>query len=1197
MESLVQRYPWLVEVNPQRDAGGAITNCVMSAFAFVLSEREGRSFEAPHTEPLLGVDLVNFHRESLGLGDDEHQVSRIADFASAASVLGAAGPGAMALIAVGGGDEINHVYVGVVDERGVSFVDPQRGTLAVDPTNATALAMLPLTQGIGLPDGARLLSADEVASMTERPFGSGLGRSGSAPPDVAAEGFDDALEYFGPAGVSDAVAGSVREGDEVAPPQYEQQAAPLSPAQSGEELPAYADIGDRPPRYRRPPGFQEFVSSVHSALASEFGELANYVGNRIERSYDTLGLGQQALPGEGTPERGVLEEMLSREVGEHLREFGSMVVRVRDRLQTERGHRLPTDVVEHAVARVYYGSRLSEQTLPGEGAPERGVFEQTLSREVGGHLRGLEAMVARVQESLQAESGAKLPNDVEHRIARIYDELMSQGARPGAELEQRLRRRVRNHVLQLQETVGRVRYRLQTAGGVELPEDVDDRIGRAFDDAFAQLPGELRRNYERSGWSPTLWREVDYRVREELGRAGGRVAPFDSPPRDVGGSAGLPPKHKLLDHIHRRLERAFLQLPDDVDDWIAMAYERLPEPKRAERSSRLESGYAAVRDRLVQLGIPTNPSYKDALRPVDFNKTVARVDSRLRDSLLRRDAEWGTADIEAAYEHAYWKIPADVRANYLKSGWSRTVDKQVEFEVRRLVALQDPVGWERFQTVWRGRGEPLDVGGAAGLPPKDVDSLARRIRTKLLKTFNDLPPDIDDWILIAYEELPEPLRRGHANGFTAGAEGQILKMVGAALKQLEVSRVPTLGQRVRKVASAFHLGGKRFGAVPVEPVGPVLPSGHTSESLVQRYPWLVEVNPQRDVGGAITNCVMSAFAFVLSEREGRSFEAPHTEPLLGVDLVNFHRESLGLGDDEHQVSRIADFASAASVLGAAGPGAMALIAVGGGDEINHVYVGVVDERGVSFVDPQRGTLAVDPTNATALAMLPLTQGIGLPDGARLLSADEVASMTERPFGSQEPMNPPGEDSDGPRRSGPVQGAPSVSRSPRVIRRQPGYRDLRSASLVPHDEDESSPSDDGHLGSGGSDDRLMTELPDRHSDFDRWRTQGVPEAGSEVSGPARTAASSDGGSRSAEHLESRGTHEDARASDALVQALVERARVVELERERSGRGPVAEDRFGPDPFGLRDRDASLTPQLLQTVRLASEPTDRLGGYFR
>ncbi|WP_445160096.1 WXG100-like domain-containing protein [Mycobacterium sp. Dal123C01] len=199
-----------------------------------------------------------------------------------------------------------------------------------------------------------------------------------------------------------------------------------------------------------------------------------------------------------------------------------------------------------------------------------------------------------------------------------------------------------------------------------------------------------------------------------------------------------------------------------------------------------------------------------------------------------------------------------------------------------------------------------------------------------------------------------------------------------------------LNRLARSVAGKFYLAGSRFGEALEDSLGSLLPSGHTPESVAQRYPSLAAVNSERSSADAMTNCVTSAFAFVISVREGWSFEAPHTDRLPGIDLVNFHRQSLGLGDDEHQVSLVTDFGTVAGALSVAGPGAMALMAVRGpGSDPNYVYVAVVDEHGVSFLDPKRGTLAAAPAEGSALAMLPLTGGIPMPEGARLLTAEEI----------------------------------------------------------------------------------------------------------------------------------------------------------------------------------------------------------------
>ncbi|OBA57210.1 hypothetical protein A5647_24340 [Mycobacterium sp. 1100029.7] len=68
------------------------------------------------------------------------------------------------------------------------------------------------------------------------------------------------------------------------------------------------------------------------------------------------------------------------------------------------------------------------------------------------------------------------------------------------------------------------------------------------------------------------------------------------------------------------------------------------------------------------------------------------------------------------------------------------------------------------------------------------------------------------------------------------------------------------------------------------------------------------------------------------------------------------------------------------------------------------------------------------------------------------------------------------------------------------------------------------------------------------------------------------------------------------SNELIHNLSAEADRVRQQREGAARpAAVAEDRFGPDPFGLRD--PAPTPDLLRDVLLADVPTENLGSYFR
>ncbi|BBX39881.1 WXG100-like domain-containing protein [Mycobacterium simiae] len=72
--------------------------------------------------------------------------------------------------------------------------------------------------------------------------------------------------------------------------------------------------------------------------------------------------------------------------------------------------------------------------------------------------------------------------------------------------------------------------------------------------------------------------------------------------------------------------------------------------------------------------------------------------------------------------------------------------------------------------------------------------------------------------------------------------------------------------------------------------------------------------------------------------------------------------------------------------------------------------------------------------------------------------------------------------------------------------------------------------------------------------------------------------------------------DSEESSELITDLDAQADRIQTERARGQRRPAsAEDRFGPDPFGLRD--PAPTPEVLRNVRLADVSTEELGSHLR
>ncbi|WP_425890476.1 hypothetical protein [Micromonospora sp. DT4] len=160
-----------------------------------------------------------------------------------------------------------------------------------------------------------------------------------------------------------------------------------------------------------------------------------------------------------------------------------------------------------------------------------------------------------------------------------------------------------------------------------------------------------------------------------------------------------------------------------------------------------------------------------------------------------------------------------------------------------------------------------------------------------------------------------------------------------------------------------------------------VPSDYTNESLREVYGWLDRVNPGRDVGGEHeTNCVVAALCLDMSFRDGTVvYEAATTDPLYGGDLLNYQQQVLDLADGQHQVYEIPTIEAGVRALRAAVAGSRAFIAVRRPPgQVNHVLVGIRDERGVAVIDPQTGQLGRLPRDTTGLALIALSHEIPQP---------------------------------------------------------------------------------------------------------------------------------------------------------------------------------------------------------------------------
>ncbi|MGC4856020.1 toxin glutamine deamidase domain-containing protein [Micromonospora sp. DT4] len=205
---------------------------------------------------------------------------------------------------------------------------------------------------------------------------------------------------------------------------------------------------------------------------------------------------------------------------------------------------------------------------------------------------------------------------------------------------------------------------------------------------------------------------------------------------------------------------------------------------------------------------------------------------------------------------------------------------------------------------------------------------------------------------------------------------------------------------------AWDIETARFGSAGADVETREVASDYTDESLHAAYPWLGQINPGHAGGGEYaTNCVMAALSLDLSLQDGSSvFETATNEPLDGVNLLNYQQQVLKLADDEHRVYGIPSIEAAVEALRAAAPGSRALIAVRRPEsQVNHVFVGIRDERGVAVVDPQTGRLGRLPLDTTGLTLIPLSHDIAPPTPA---TVDQLTRVLDTVAGSSQAVDTP-----------------------------------------------------------------------------------------------------------------------------------------------------------------------------------------------
>ena len=204
-----------------------------------------------------------------------------------------------------------------------------------------------------------------------------------------------------------------------------------------------------------------------------------------------------------------------------------------------------------------------------------------------------------------------------------------------------------------------------------------------------------------------------------------------------------------------------------------------------------------------------------------------------------------------------------------------------------------------------------------------------------------------------------------------------------------------------------YYGGGRYSGADVTLVAAEIRSDLNGDEATDAFPWLPHVNPHHDDGGEFaTNCVIAAIATDMTLQTGDPHQASSATPLPEEDLANYQTQQLGLPDGQAPAYRVPGLDTIRTAMSAAPDNSRGIVIIRGADsEISHAFNVVKDQRGVNFLDGQRGTLARRPEVITDLLFLPLTENISVPADANPASLSNLAAgepqTTIEPTGHQD----------------------------------------------------------------------------------------------------------------------------------------------------------------------------------------------------
>jgi hypothetical protein len=180
-------------------------------------------------------------------------------------------------------------------------------------------------------------------------------------------------------------------------------------------------------------------------------------------------------------------------------------------------------------------------------------------------------------------------------------------------------------------------------------------------------------------------------------------------------------------------------------------------------------------------------------------------------AVVRRGVQESLGDVELpddiderisrVYPTAFARLPAQLRADYLRTGWSARLVYEWRRGLRVDLGLPSTAARPSFRPPQRGGPDDVSVGGRLPDPDRFAE-VVTDVRDLLSDRFTELPAGVNEWIAIAFEALPGGLRDLSGQDVGRRAARAMYEGVRTQLEELNVAQRGAGWQMRRRLREA-----------------------------------------------------------------------------------------------------------------------------------------------------------------------------------------------------------------------------------------------------------------------------------------------------------------------------------------------------------------------------------------------------------